>query len=120
MRLEPVADPGLGRTLGFPAAALGATLAFAMALALAAGADPLAVLGLMIKGAAGSKFALLETLNRATPLIFTGLAVAVAFRAKLWNIGAEAQLYAGAITTLSDLYRAYDCGIQKGVQTGQQ
>ncbi|MCB2143766.1 MAG: ABC transporter permease, partial [Rhodobacteraceae bacterium] len=100
MRLEPVADPGLGRTLGFPAAALGATLAFAMALALAAGADPLAVLGLMIKGAAGSKFALLETLNRATPLIFTGLAVAVAFRAKLWNIGAEAQLYAGAIVTV--------------------
>jgi simple sugar transport system permease protein len=100
MRLEPVADPGLGRSLGYPAAALGATVAFAMALALAAGADPFAVLGLMVKGAAGSKFAALETLNRATPLIFTGLAVAVAFRAKLWNIGAEAQLYAGAIVTV--------------------
>jgi ABC-type uncharacterized transport system permease subunit len=37
-----------------------------------------------------------ETLTRATPLIFTGLAVAVAFRARLWNIGAEAQLYLGA------------------------
>ena len=55
------------------------------------------MIGLILKGAAGSKFALLETLNRATPLIFTGLAVAVAFRAKLWNIGAEAQLYAGAV-----------------------
>src|SRR5690606_16295466 len=41
-----------------------------------------------------------ETLTRATPLIFTGLAVAVAFRAKLWNIGAEAQLYAGAVMTV--------------------
>ena len=41
----------------------------------------------------------LETLNRATPLIFTGLAVAVAFRARLWNIGAEAQLYGGALVT---------------------
>jgi simple sugar transport system permease protein len=51
-------------------------------------------------GAVGSKFALLETLNRATPLIFTGLAVAVAFKAKLWNIGAEAQLYAGAIVAV--------------------
>ena len=41
------------------------------------------------EGAAGSHFALLETLTRATPLIFTGLAAAVAFRAKLWNIGAR-------------------------------
>ena len=56
--------------------------------------------GLIVKGAVGSKFALLETLNRATPLIFTGLAVAVAFRARLWNIGAEAQLYAGALMTV--------------------
>ena len=56
--------------------------------------------GLILKGAAGSRFALLETLNRATPLIFTGLSVAVAFRARLWNIGAEAQLYAGAIVAV--------------------
>ena len=51
-------------------------------------------------GAAGSQFAQLETLTRATPLIFTGLAAAVAFRAKLWNIGGEAQLYMGAVTTV--------------------
>ena len=63
---------------------------------LAAGASPFSVFYLVAKGAAGSQFALLETLTRATPLIFTGLAVAVAFRAKLWNIGAEAQLYIGA------------------------
>jgi ABC-type uncharacterized transport system permease subunit len=36
-------------------------------------------------------------LTRATPLILTGLAVAVAFRAKLYNIGAEGQLYVGAL-----------------------
>jgi simple sugar transport system permease protein len=65
-----------------------------------AGGNPFAVLGLIIKGAIGSKFALLETLNRATPLIFTGLSVAVAFRAKLWNIGAEAQLYSGAVVAV--------------------
>jgi len=58
------------------------------------------VLGQIATGALGSKLAILETLNRATPLIFTGLAVAVAFRAKLWNIGAEAQLYAGAIVAV--------------------
>lgn len=97
MRLEPIADPGLARTLGFPAAAVGGTVVVAVLLAGLAGAEPFSVIGLILKGAAGSKFALLETLNRATPLIFTGLAVAVAFRARLWNIGAEAQLYAGAV-----------------------
>src|SRR5690606_19753074 len=76
------------------------TFAFAGLLVLAAGASPFSVFVLVAKGAAGSQFALLETLTRATPLIFTGLAVAVAFRAKLWNIGAEAQLYAGAVVTV--------------------
>ncbi|MGO7374142.1 ABC transporter permease, partial [Rhizobium ruizarguesonis] len=38
-----------------------------------------------------------EPLTRATPLILTGLAAAVAFRARLWNIGAEGQFYLGAI-----------------------
>ena len=55
---------------------------------------------LMFKGFAGSTFAFTEVLVRATPLIFTGLAAAVAFRAKLWNIGAEGQLYLGALATV--------------------
>jgi simple sugar transport system permease protein len=42
--------------------------------------------------------ALSETVVAATPLAFTGLAAAVAFRMKLFNIGGEGQLYAGAIT----------------------
>jgi general nucleoside transport system permease protein len=100
MRLEPIANPGAARTYGAPALALVATVIVAMGLALVAGANPFATLGLIIDGAFGSRFAVLETLNRATPLIFTGLAVAVAFRAKLWNIGAEAQLYAGAVMTV--------------------
>lgn len=97
MRLEAIANPSAARRLGLPALAIAATMLVAMLLALIAGANPLAVLGQIAKGALGSKLAILETLNRATPLIFTGLAVAVAFRARLWNIGAEAQLYAGAI-----------------------
>jgi simple sugar transport system permease protein len=100
MRLEPIAAPPLSRRLGLPALALAGTVLIAMGLAALAGSNPLAVLGLIVQGAAGSKFALLETLNRATPLIFTGLSVAVAFRAKLWNIGAEAQLYLGAVVTV--------------------
>ncbi len=100
MRLEPVANPSLARSLGFPAIALGLSVVVASGLALLAGANPFATFGLILQGAAGSQFAALETLNRATPLIFTGLAVAVAFRAKLWNIGAEAQLYMGALLTV--------------------
>lgn len=100
MRLEPIANPTALRRIGLPAGALALTVLIASGLALLAGANPFATLGLILKGAAGSKFALLETLNRATPLIFTGLAVAVAFRARLWNIGAEAQLYGGAIVTV--------------------
>lgn len=100
MRLEPIAAPSLARRALPPLIALAATAGLGGILALMTGADPLAVLGLIAKGAFGSKFAALETLNRATPLIFTGLAVAVAFRARLWNIGAEAQLYAGALVTV--------------------
>ena len=100
MRLEPKPAPSLAVTLLYPAGAVAATFVIASLLVLAAGANPFAVLGLVLKGAAGSQFALVETLTRATPLIFTGLAVAVAFRARLWNIGAEAQLYAGAVITV--------------------
>src|SRR6056297_460986 len=100
MRLEPVANPSIWRTTLPPAIAIASTVVVASLLAMAAGANPFSVLGLILKGAFGAKFALLETLNRATPLIFTGLSVAVAFRARLWNIGAEAQLYAGALMTV--------------------
>ena len=100
MRLEPINNPSLARSLVPPTIALGATIVFASLLAMVAGANPFSVFGLILSGALGSKFAILETLNRATPLIFTGLAAAVAFRAKFWNIGAEAQLYAGALLTV--------------------
>jgi len=48
-------------------------------------------------GAFGSWKAIIETLVKATPLILTGLAVTVAFRGALWNIGAEGQFWAGAM-----------------------
>ncbi len=99
MRLEAIKNPSLARNLLPPAIALGCTIVIASMLAMFAGANPFSVFGLILSGAFGSKFAILETLNRATPLIFTGLAAAVAFRAKFWNIGAEAQLYAGGLLT---------------------
>lgn len=100
MRLEPKPVPSVGSSVAYPLAAIAVTLALSSLLVLAAGASPFLVFYLVAKGAAGSQFAIVETLTRATPLIFTGLAVAVAFRAKLWNIGAEAQLYTGAVVTV--------------------
>lgn len=100
MRLEPKPATSLAASILYPLGAIVATFVIAGLLVMAAGANPISVFGLVLKGAAGSQFAILETLTRATPLIFTGLAVAVAFRAKLWNIGAEAQLYIGATVTV--------------------
>lgn len=60
------------------------------------GKNPLDVYMLMLEGAFGSAYGLSETVVKAVPLILTGLAVALAFRMQLWNIGAEGQLYMGA------------------------
>ena len=46
-------------------------------------------------------FALSETLTRAIPLMLTGLAATVAFKARLFNIGAEGQLYVGALAAVA-------------------
>ncbi len=100
MRLEPRETQSAAMTLAYPVGAIATTLVIASILVMLAGASPFNVFWLVLKGAAGSQFALIETLTRATPLIFTGLAVAVAFRARLWNIGAEAQLYIGAVITV--------------------
>jgi ABC-type uncharacterized transport system permease subunit len=62
-----------------------------------AGANIFSAFGALAQGAFGSERAILDTLTRATPLMLTGAAVAVAFRARLWSIGAEGQLFAGAI-----------------------
>jgi simple sugar transport system permease protein len=85
---------GPAATLGLTAimAAIGSAILFRIA-----GADILAAFGALFDGAFGSERAILETLTRATPLILTGLAVSIAFRAKLWSIGAEGQLFAGAM-----------------------
>jgi general nucleoside transport system permease protein len=62
------------------------------------GGDPIAAYKGLIQGAFGSPKALSETAVWATPYIFAGLAVAVAFKGGLFNIGAEGQLAFGAVT----------------------
>ena len=57
----------------------------------------LAAYGGLLKGSLGSPDAISETFLRATPLILAGLAVALGFRAGLFNIGAEVQIYIGGM-----------------------
>lgn len=64
---------------------------------LLAGGNPLNAYWQLVQGAFGSPYQITETLFAAIPLIFTGLAVAFAFKSGLFNIGAEGQLYMGGI-----------------------
>ncbi|MCQ4159492.1 ABC transporter permease [Roseomonas sp. GC11] len=80
-----------------PLAAVGLALLLCAGLVRLAGAPVgLAYERLLLSGLE-SGFALQETLVKTAPLVLTGLAVAVAFRARFWNIGAEGQLLAGAM-----------------------
>ena len=80
---------------------------FNLALALLAcgvvvlivGQSPAQVLALLIKGAFGSRMGLSYTLYYATTFVFTGLAVAVAYHAGLFNIGGEGQAMLGGLGT---------------------
>src|SRR4051812_49405709 len=93
--LEPRAAQSGWLNLGLPVVAIAATLVLCSGLIALAGASVTQAYWTMLAGSLGSKLNITETLVKAAPMIFTGLAVAVAFRAKFWNIGAEGQLMAG-------------------------
>ncbi|MEJ6395858.1 ABC transporter permease [Gymnodinialimonas sp. 2305UL16-5] len=99
MRLERRAQTPLSVVILVPLVAIFAALLLAAGLIAAAGVNPLTAYAEMLRGALGSRLAITEMLTRATPLIFTGLAAAIAFRARLWNIGAEGQFFVGALAT---------------------
>ena len=100
MRLERRDHLSNGWAFGAPFAAVACTLLLASLLVLWAGKPVAQTYGAIFEGGFGSVFAWSETLTRAVPLMLTGLAAAVAFRAKLFNIGAEGQLYAGAMAAV--------------------
>ncbi len=101
MRLERRAQTSRSALLLAPVGAIAFTLLITSLLVAWAGAPVGRAYALLLEGGFGSRFALTETLTRATPLILTGLAAAVAFRARLFNIGAEGQLYAGALAAVA-------------------
>jgi simple sugar transport system permease protein len=80
-----------------PAFNVGVALLVAGIVVAGIGLDPMQVLALLIKGAFGTRSGLGYTLYYATTFIFTGLAVAVAFHAGLFNIGGEGQAMLGGL-----------------------
>lgn len=97
LRLEQRESSPVWLNLALPVLAIIATLVLCSGLIALAGANVFTAYANLFLSALSTRFNLVETAVKATPLIFTGLAVTVAFRAKFWNIGAEGQLLAGAM-----------------------
>lgn len=105
-RIMLVVGPALQQLL-LPLGAIFLALLVGAVFILAIGKNPFVAYAALLQGAFGDIYSIGETLENTVPLIFTGLAVAFAFRAKLFNIGAEGQFLMGALaatwvgTTLS-------------------
>ncbi len=97
IRLERRAETPLWLQVAIPIAAVVLALVLCAGLVALAGAPVLEAYGTLFLSTFQSSYDVEDTLMKAAPLIFTGLAVVVAFRAKFWNIGAEGQLMAGAM-----------------------
>jgi ABC-type uncharacterized transport system permease subunit len=87
------------RHLAFPLLAVAAAFLAGSLIVLLIGDSPIQTMKLLVGSALSWPDGICYTLFYATPLIFTGLAVAVALRCGLLNIGAEGQLYIAAFVT---------------------
>jgi simple sugar transport system permease protein len=94
---QPVELPRWVDVAVLPAVNLAFALLVAGVVVALVGFSPLEVLGLLVKGAFGSAAGISYTLYYATTFVFTGLAVAVAFHAGLFNIGGEGQAVMGGL-----------------------
>ncbi|MEN9629392.1 MAG: hypothetical protein RJA10_2619 [Pseudomonadota bacterium] len=94
---QPVELPRWMDLVLLPALNLAMALVVSALVLLVVGHDPVQVLGLLVKGAFGSRAGLSYTLYYATTFAFTGLAVAVAFHGGLFNIGGEGQAMVGGL-----------------------
>ena len=101
MRLEKRLQTSRLALVLAPLGAVACTLLVSTLLVLWAGAPVGQTYALLLQGGLGSVFAISETLTRALPLMLTGLAATVAFKARLFNIGAEGQLYVGALAAVA-------------------
>ncbi len=96
LRLEPRMEAPRWLSPALTLGALGVALLISAVILAIVGADPIRVYVHILRSSFGSVGVISDTLVKATPLILTGLACALAFRMRLWNIGAEGQLLLGA------------------------
>jgi simple sugar transport system permease protein len=95
--------PGAGAALG--------ALALCAALLILAGHDPLRAAGVLLEGSLGTTDSFYEVLTRSVPLAIVGLGISVAFRANVYNIGADGQVILGAIIGVIAAQAAGDLGV---------
>ena len=84
-------------SLGIALTAILAAFVVSGAIIALLGVNPIEAFRAFFAGSLGSKNGVAEILVRATPLALAGLGVTVAFRAGVWNIGAEGQIFLGAL-----------------------
>ena len=88
-----------------PVLAVFAALLFGAVMLILLGANPIEGYSEMFVGAFGSGDALVATILKATPLLFVGVGIVIAFRANVINIGAEGQMVLGGLfATMAALY----------------
>lgn len=80
-----------------PLLALAAALAIGAVLIALAGVSPLSAYAALLRAVAGSRNGIAETLVKTVPLLLAGLGTSIAYRGRLLNIGAEGQIYMGAV-----------------------
>ena len=85
--------------IGYPLLAIVLALILSSGLIVAVGANPSIAFRALLVGAFGNTNSVAETLLKATPLMLAALGMCSAFKCRIWNIGAEGQLYIGALAT---------------------
>jgi len=91
--------------LAIATASMALALVIGVTIVAAAGYDPMAFLTSLIEGAIGGQSAIARTLRFSTLFILTGVAVAVAFRAGVFNIGVQGQFVVGGFATIMSIIR---------------
>ena len=89
--------PEILRSIGAPIVGVIIGLMIGALLIMIAGANPVEAYKTMLVGAFGGKRQFTETILQTSPLLLIGLGLTAAFRARVWNIGAEGQYYMGAL-----------------------
>ncbi len=88
-----------------------AALALCAVLLAVSGHNPMRAAAVLLDGALGSAAGFYEVLTRSVPLAIVGLGITVAFRANIYNIGADGQVILGAIVGVIALQAAGDLGV---------